>query len=639
MPSFLESPVSQNPRSEERCPPLRRAVWALAAVGLALRLAFALLPLSVHLLVLEDDAWMVVAIARNFALGHGISADGVTPTNGFQPLYPLTLGALPYLIAPNALDVGFSANLIICALLNTLALWPLWWLARRFGGEVGGLLAVALFALNPFLIRVSVNGMETSLGLLLLLLLFMAFYRLDLRRASHVLALALLTALATLARLDASLAFAAIVITMSLWAWRRTTNDQRPTTNDRPMTTDDKETRRQGDKETRRQGDSKTEQSAIYNLQSAISQSNGQRTTGNGQRTLVVLYIAATLVFLAPYFAFNYAVSGTLGPSSGAALAYMHSFGPGPRPGDSGDFNLTNGLSALFQTSAVNLEWVPTVWLKLLLVCALAALLALALGRRLVVALPLLLYLLVPPLYYGYMLQQARERYFVGLSAVLIVLLAWLGAELWRRRPQRAVAIGLAGVVAAVVALNSGEAIRFYQGKLAEPDQTQPISYQAALWIRDHLPPDALIGAKNSGIYQYYSGHVALNIDGKLNHEILPAMQRRELLDYLRARGVQYLVDREETMADHIMFYSRQFGPAPYHRAPTPIERLAIYGKILTNALGARLPLNLDARDAFTPTRPFSDAAEIVQRFARPNDADNPVVIYRLKPTSAAGVP
>src|SRR6266545_2408763 len=210
---------------------LRRAVWALAAIGLVLRLAFAMLPLAVHLVVLEDDAWMVTAIARNLALGRGITADGANPTNGFQPLYPLTLGALPYLAAPNALDAGFTANLIICALLNTLALWPLWWLARRFGGQTAGLLAVTLFALNPYLIYVSVNAMETSLGLLLLLTLFMAFYQLDLTRASHVLTLALLTALATLARLDASLAFAAIAVTLVLRAIRRPTTDDRRLTN------------------------------------------------------------------------------------------------------------------------------------------------------------------------------------------------------------------------------------------------------------------------------------------------------------------------------------------------------------------------------------------------------------------------
>jgi hypothetical protein len=354
---------------------------------------------------------------------------------------------------------------------------------------------------------------------------------------------------------------------------------------------------------------------------------------------MVALYIVATLAFLAPYFAFNYSVSGMLGPSSGAALAYMHSYGPGLRPGDSGNFNLTNGLNALFQTSAVDLTWVPSQWIRLLIVAGFAGLLALVIRRRLLAALPLLLYLPIPPLYYGYILQQARERYFAGLSAVLLILIAWLGAELWRRRPRRSTALALVGGITLLVALNTAEALSFYQGKLTEDEQTQPTAYEAARWIRDNLPHDALIGAKNSGIYQYYSAHVVLNIDGKLNHEIVPVMEKRELLDYLRARGVEYLVDREATMADHIAFYSHQFGPAPHHRAPSLRERLVIYGKILANAFGARLPLNLDARNDFTPMRPFTDAAEVVQSFDRPNQASNPVVVYRLKPAGVPGVP
>jgi hypothetical protein len=346
---------------------------------------------------------------------------------------------------------------------------------------------------------------------------------------------------------------------------------------------------------------------------------------------MLALYIAATLAFLAPYFAFNYSISGTLGPSSGAALAYMHSFRE--------QFHLTNGLNALAQSSALDLSWVPAPWVLALLTLAVAMMLALSLGRRLLAALPLLLYTPVPPLYYGYVLQQARERYFVGLSAVLIILLAWLGAELWRRRPQRATALALGVGVALIVGLNTREAVAFYRTKLTEREQTQPTIYQAALWVRDNLPPGALIGAKNSGIFQYFSGHVALNIDGKLNHEIVPVMERRELLDYLRRRGVEYLVDRETIMADHVAFYSHQLGLAPYHYTPSLIQRAVIYGKIAANTFGARLPLDLDSPSEFVPTRPFTDAAEIVQRFERPNEAANPVVVYRLKPTDAPGVP
>jgi hypothetical protein len=173
----------------------------------------------------------------------------------------------------------------------------------------------------------------------------------------------------------------------------------------------------------------------------------------------------------------------------------------------------------------------------------------------------------------------------------------------------------------------------------SHPELTQPTSYRAALWIRDNLPADALIGAKNSGIYQYYSGHTVLNIDGKLNHEILPAMQQRALLDYLRARGVAYLVDREETMARHVMLYSAQFGPAPLHHTPSVGERLTIYGRMIANLFGANLPLELDDPRLFQPSRPFADAAEIVMRFERPNDTLNPVVVYRMLPAGAPGVP
>jgi hypothetical protein len=273
------------------------------------------------------------------------------------------------------------------------------------------------------------------------------------------------------------------------------------------------------------------------------------------------------------------------------------------------------------------------------LIIALSAALLFALGKRLLAALPLLLYIPVPPLYYGYILQQQRERYFVGLSAALMILLAWLGAEAWRRHSRRATALALGAGTVLIVALNTGEAIRFYQAKLIEPEQTQPTLYQAALWARDNLPADALIGAKNSGILQYYSGHVALNIDGKLNHEIVPVMERRALLDYLRERGVMYLIDRAEIMADHIAFYSHQFGPAPNHHTPSMLQRVVIYGKILADRLGAQLPLGLDARSGWSPTRSFGDAAEIIMSFERPNQADNPVVVYRLKPAGAPGVP
>ncbi|HMP41807.1 MAG TPA: glycosyltransferase family 39 protein [Roseiflexaceae bacterium] len=582
-------PASYSAATAGRFPPsiYRHAALLIGIVGLLLRLAFALLPLDAHLILLEDDAWMVTAIARNAALGLGITADGINPTTGFQPLHPLTIGTLPFLIAPDALDAGFSASLALCALLASLACWPLWSLARRLGGDHAGLIAVTLYALNPTIIRLTINGMETALGLLLLLTLFAAFYALDLRRLPQILLLALLTALAILARLDASLAFAAISATLGLQLLQ-------------------------------------VAQAAPGSLRDRLA----GMLPGLGR---LVSYCAVTLLLLLPYFSFNYIIGGRIGPSSGAALAFMQSY--------RGSFYLTNGLSAFYQNSAIYLDWLPSLWFKLILVIGAVIGLLRLLGRRLGQALPLLLFIPVPPLYYGYYLQQIRERYFVGLSAILIILLAWAAAECLRRRPTRSSVAAISGTLLVIIGLNCYEAIGFYQRMRTHAELTQPTSYQAALWIRDNLPADALIGAKNSGIYQYYSGHTVLNIDGKLNHEILPMLEQRTLLDYLRRQSVEYLVDRENTMAHHVMFYSRQFGEAPYHRTPSLSERIAIYGRIAANTLGADLPLVLDDQRSFTPIRPFSDAAEIIARFERPNDSTNPVVVYRLKPTTEPGAP
>src|SRR5438128_4694022 len=53
---------------------------ALATLSLALRPAG-----SVFLIPLSEDGYYAMAIARNIAAGRGITIDGVTATNGFQP--------------------------------------------------------------------------------------------------------------------------------------------------------------------------------------------------------------------------------------------------------------------------------------------------------------------------------------------------------------------------------------------------------------------------------------------------------------------------------------------------------------------------------------------------------------------------
>jgi hypothetical protein len=548
-------------------PHTRRWLLAIILGGLVLRLLFALLPLGTHLLLLEDDAWMVTAIARNWAYGLGITADGVYPTNGFHPLYTLTLGAIPYVLRLGD-DWGFTASLVICALLATLVIIPAFRLTRTLAGTRAALIAAALYAFNPFMVRLTVNGMETAMALLLFATTLWALYALDLRTVRANLVFALLTAATILTRLDASLLFAAVAGARFLWAWRE------------------------------------------RRLQREFP--------------LLVLYVAATFALLVPYFWRNRVVFGSFGPSSGTALAYLHSY--------EGAYALSNILQPFFLQSAAAAEWVPSTAIMAVLVVVGAALLWWVLRRALWRALPLLLYLPLPAVYYGYLMQQSLPRYFVGFSLILMILLGWAVATLIERRPSGARRVAALGVVAALVALNTAATVQFWARQRSAPGLTQPTSYQAARWIAANLPPDAVIGAKNSGIYQYYSGHTVVNIDGKLNHEIVPVMERRELLPYLRAKGIDYLVDTERTLADHVQFYSAEFGPAPMHQLPSIGDRLRIYGELVLSSLRVAPKPRLDQRHDWRPNRSFFEVAPIVQSFERPNESENPVVLVRLTP-------
>src|SRR5258705_10051860 len=68
------------------------ALLALATLTLALRPAS-----SVFLIPLSEDGYYAMAVARNIATGRGITIDGVTATNGFQPLFTLIQAAMFWL--------------------------------------------------------------------------------------------------------------------------------------------------------------------------------------------------------------------------------------------------------------------------------------------------------------------------------------------------------------------------------------------------------------------------------------------------------------------------------------------------------------------------------------------------------------
>jgi hypothetical protein len=537
----------------------------LIGAGLALRLAFALLPIEWLFMLLADDAWMVTAIARNWAHGLGITADGLHPTNGFHPLYPLTLGALPYLFDLEGLHTGFRINLLICALLNTLALLPFYGLARAVASRPVALAGLAIVALNPFLVRVSVNAMETSLALLLLLTLWWAALVHPPQRLGGAALLGVLAGLAILARLDNALAAGFVGLAL-LW-----------------------------------------------------HELHERRWPGRS-----LAYGAAAAVVLLPYVARNLFVFGALTPSSGRALSYMHSFRE--------SFAFTSGLQLVAYQPAFNLTWAPA-WLLAAGVLLLAWLFWTLPRPQRTLLTPLVLYALVLTFYYSYLQMQGRPRYYVAVGIVIVLLLC---ARLMGRNERRItdnrgweLGLGRLALVLLAVGLNSTMTARYALEVAQAPYQAQPAMYAAARWIAHNLPPDARVAAQNSGIFQYYSERVVLNFDGKLNHEIIPVLEQRELDTYLRERGISYIVDLPG-VADYIEFYSSTMSEAPRHEEMSALDKLATYGRLIAARVGLGPPVQLDEREPERVVQPFENFATVIERFPLPNNPDSAVLIYRL---------
>ncbi len=124
--------------------------------------------------ITQEDALISLRYARNLAAGNGLVYNTGEPVFGATtPLYVLLLAALSALHAAEPLF--WSKLLCIFADGLTTAIWYRL-LRRETGSRPAALAFAATFGLSPFIVEVSVSGMETSLVMLGLTLAFEAFY-------------------------------------------------------------------------------------------------------------------------------------------------------------------------------------------------------------------------------------------------------------------------------------------------------------------------------------------------------------------------------------------------------------------------------------------------------------------------------
>ncbi|MBN1401901.1 MAG: hypothetical protein JXA74_13755 [Anaerolineae bacterium] len=116
-------------------------------------------------LSVPDDAYYYFKIAQNVSLGHGITFDGLAPTNGFHPLWMTLIAPIWWAAEQHDSELPVHLALTLGALLDLCTIIGIWGLARMLiPRRLVCSLVVLAYAWNPYNAAASVNGLETSVG-------------------------------------------------------------------------------------------------------------------------------------------------------------------------------------------------------------------------------------------------------------------------------------------------------------------------------------------------------------------------------------------------------------------------------------------------------------------------------------------
>jgi len=514
----------------------------IGLLALSWRIALAWQPMDrLVVFTVSDDMFYYLKLASNFVLGRGVTFDGLTLTNGFHPLY--------FLLCSGMIKLGLGRELLVHGLLSLSACWGVATaflisaLLKRWGVSAFlRLLGFTLYALNPYVISLDLNGMETSLYGMLLAASFLVYIYLIQKESApgwKWSILGALTALTILARTEGI--FLPLVMfghAVCLMAQRRLT-------------------------------------SAYLRGYLAAA--------------------AVAVVVLSPWIIWNLVQFGTISQDSGKIFPYIAqlnlqaSLGRTPGPWDyikTAFHHLAWNIYILGNMAAGVPYTVPKRYLVFWIVVP-PAVLGFILGRYglrgreilrpLKKFIPGLIYLLLMFGYYTFYHGASHWRYFYSMLIVLIPLaiLAFSGAGgNGPGQARRFISLALLAVF-----LSASTGILILKEK-SHPHQRE--MYQAALWMRDHLPLAARVGAFNAGIYGFWSQRQVINLDGVANNEILENMRCRSLGKYIQQKNIKYICDHESAVAMYFRLFSgeyrqAQLKPLQVFQSPDSDSRVMVY--------------------------------------------------------------
>ncbi len=445
---------------------------------------------------LTEDGYLMLTVARSIALGEGMAvADGTMPTNGVQPLATY-LFALPYAVTGGdkvSSLVGVHLIAAGVALLGAVAMKGVAALVLAPHDDDGrwSWLAAALWFTGPLLVLHTMNGLETGLYTLAILVALLQFTHVLARGAAAGagarLGLGALCGLAFLARNDAAFLVIAIFV---LWGLH------------------DLAALRLGFAETLR----RIIPSGLLSLVVALPWLlNNQLNFGS------IVPISGTAQSLSAEFAQN----ADLLP----AKIFEYLFPMLPVPG--AVETVTPVMIAFAALAGLILSWFAVrVWqrggtVRLVVAAYLAH--AIALG-----------------VYYGLFFGAPHffSRYLAPVAPILILasLVVLLDLARWTGRARAAAVtagVGLGGLALSVLLL----------GRLLLPGVSEQGHFHVVRWVEQNVPEEVWVGAVQTGTLGYWHDRT-INLDGKVNPAALAARRSDgHVLGYVVDSEITYIAD------------------------------------------------------------------------------------------------
>lgn len=526
-----------------------------------------------------DDAFYYLQTARHIAAGDGSTFDGLHPTNGYHPLWMLTL--VPFSVIAQdlvaftrlALVLSILCGLLSAALLHLLLrrLTTAWWIPP---------LGAGLYFLNSQAIVSNLNGLETSLSTLF----FVASAYLTVRAGQErqttgqAVLLGLCLGLLFLARTDNAFYIAMFV----LIAFVRTWKSEMPASGEK-----------------------------------GVGLSAGRRGTGIAASRAVArtgATIAVSAAVVAPWLAWNLASFGAIVQSSGLAIPYLlqESYRlEGHTDAEMFQRSVAH-FASFFRAGFFNFLGMPAfLFVPAALLCVVVLGYAWRNGQgsrqqqglrssleghsslraAIGVVGPLWVAAILLVFTHTFIRWNPRDWYFdqmIALSALTfcLALIALNPVETIPRALHRAlrrlapgtsegnlrppmlrrIVAGVGKVAVAVlllVPLVLGS-MRLWNG--IYPHQVELLD--AAYWLKANTAPGEIAAGFNSGIMGFFSDRPVVNLDGVMNNAAYLAITKKDLAAFMEQAQVRYYVDFDPQMVD---LYARFMGDAESRVSRVPV--------------------------------------------------------------------